>query len=169
MFLNENDVDSQFGKRPLHRHCAGPVKRCVNGPQVITFFFNKAGTKRQAFDHVDKRRIDLFVNHLEEAGRKRLVFRQRKDGRALDFAYFGYDFLVVRGDDLAAVGPIDLVAVVFSRIVRGRYHDARGGAQEAHGKGKLGRGSKRGKQIRGNIVSAQHARGLLGKLIGKSS
>ena len=45
----------------------------------------------------------------------------------------GGDLRVERRDDLRAVRPVDLVAVVAGRVVAGRHHDARDRAGVAHG------------------------------------
>mmetsp|Transcript_13510 Transcript_13510/g.31988 ORF Transcript_13510/g.31988 Transcript_13510/m.31988 type:complete len:237 (+) Transcript_13510:1232-1942(+) len=47
----------------------------------------------------------------------------------------GRDALVVGGDDLAAVAPVHLVAVVILRVVRGGDHDPRRAAEVRHRKG----------------------------------
>ena len=62
--------------------------------------------------------------------------------------------------DLAAVGAVDLVAVVLGGVVAGRYTDARAAAQVAHRPGKGGRGFQPGVKVGRDAVGGQHPGGF---------
>ena len=62
--------------------------------------------------------------------------------------------------DLAAVGTIDLVAVVLGGVVAGGHADARAAAQIAHSPGQRRGGLQPGVQVGGDAVGGQHAGGL---------
>lgn len=60
------------------------------------------------------------------------------------------------GRDLAAVGPVDLVAVVLLGVVRRRDDDARVATQVAHGKGERRRGLKARVEIGVDTVGSEY-------------
>src|SRR5699024_5088761 len=72
---------------------------------------------------------------------------------------------LVRGfqGDLAAVGPVDFVAVVLGGVVAGGDADARAAAIVPHRPGQGGGGFQPGVQVGGDAVGRQHTGGLAGK------
>ena len=68
--------------------------------------------------------------------------------------------------DLAAVGAVDLVAVVLGGVVAGGDDNARVAAQLPHRKGQHGGGHQPGVDVGGQTVSGQHTRRKIGKFPG---
>ena len=92
---------------------------------------------------------------VRQAGVEVSLLHVGKDVQLLDFAQ---NFIRRFGSDLAAVGTVYLVAVILGRVMRGRYHHARGAAQRPHGKGQAGRGHQLGIDKHRNAVCGKYAR-----------
>ena len=86
-------------------------------------------------------------------------------GRIGNFRHFRDDFLVHGRGDLSAVGPGDLVAVVFLGVVGGGDHNARHGAGLADGVTHFGRRTDIVEDIHVDSVGAHHVRGDAGKFL----
>ena len=94
-----------------------------------------------------------------------------REGRLIDFhlfhrgdlAHFGDDILVMRRDDLGAVLPEYLVAVVFLGIVRCRNHDARLALEIADGEAQFRRRPDIVEDIDMDVIGHQHAGRDLGE------
>lgn len=69
-------------------------------------------------------------------------------------------------DDLRAVFPVDLVAVVLLGVVRRGHHDARLALEVRHGKGQVRRRADAGKEVHAHALEQESRRRALGKLAG---
>eukprot|EP00951_Prasinocladus_malaysianus_P005922 scaffold41839_cov29-Prasinocladus_malaysianus.AAC.1 len=73
--------------------------------------------------------------------------------------------LVVRRDDLAAVPPVHLVAVVLLGVVRGRHHHPARAAQQLHSEGHKGGRDQVAEEVHGDALRHQHRCGDAGKAL----
>jgi hypothetical protein len=119
----------------------------------------------EAAHRVEVAALDVVAEEPGRAGPERLVERDELHligvGRLGDLRG---DPEVVRRDDLRAVAPVDLVAVVLRRVVAGRHHHARGGAEVLHREGEERRRAGARRDLRGDPERGEHARGVLGEL-----
>ena len=116
---------------------------------------------RRAHQRQDGGQISLIYFCTDSFRVERFV--QQHICRRSNLADLGDDILVMRRGNLCAVGPEDLVAVVFLGIVRGGHHDAGLAAQVADGERKLRRGADIVEDIGPDAVGEQHLCGNHGK------
>ena len=108
--------------------------------------------------------VDFLVDHNQGACLDGLLLG---DGLYLgDRIHLVDDALVVGLDDLGAVVPVGLVAVVLGRIVGGGYHYAGVAAQGSDGVGQFRGGTQTGEQVGLEAVGGEDAGGGLGEDIG---
>ena len=132
-----DDILEAFAFEDLGDHAhAAAVERGVDDLEVAVFLAQlRAEAQGEQVGevflvHVGAHRLDLA------AAQASLEFHH---GRVGDLGHFGHDVLVDGRCHLAAVGPADLVAVVFLRVVGGGDHDAGHGALQAHRVAHFGR------------------------------
>ena len=135
---------------------AGAVQRCVDQLELGDIV---AGAQRQhGIDKVAQALVvdpdDLACGHggIEVGQLDRIEVVVLVDGSEHGCGSFQRD--------LAAVGPVNLVAVVLGRVVAGRHADTRAAAQVAHRPGQCRGGFQPGVEVGGNAVGGQHAGGL---------
>ena len=158
-------LEAQLGQNPPHRKVACPAKGRIHDLDIVCHFSNYIGMNNLLL----KLRHILVVNFLSDD-----LIQPLLQGLSLGHSLYGvvildtlhlFDDLPVLGSgNLGAVLPVYLIAIVFRRIVAGRYHDARGTAQSAKGKGKLWRRTQRFEHIGLDAVCRQAERRLIGKL-----
>ncbi|EAU68212.1 hypothetical protein STIAU_7739 [Stigmatella aurantiaca DW4/3-1] len=146
---------------PLHPHPAHPVHGGVDNGERL----RPPSMQAQPEDGLEVRLAHRLRDVAPEASRPGLGGGQQPHliGR-LHRVDGGGDALIVRGDDLRAVAPVDLVAVVLRGIVAGGDHHRRTGPQAQRGERRQGRGHEAGEDERGDPFGGQHTRGVLGEL-----
>ena len=121
---------------------------------------------RHGHDILEEGLVSLSAYYLDQAGSHGLVKAQAL--HVVENVYLRHLLSdgsgVLRGQ-LSAVGPIDLVAVILSRVVAGGDVNARRGAVVDNGEGKLRRGPQRVEDAHTDTVGGHHARGFTGKLL----
>ena len=128
-------LDADLLEDAGHALHARAVKRRVDHGVVRRGLEARDGDLLDALDEAVQ---DLLGRPLNEALLKPLVKVHGLDVEGAHLGDVGRDLRRGLVGDLAAVVVVDLVAVVLGRVVGGREHDARGGAQVTHGKGERG-------------------------------
>ena len=125
--------DTCFLQRPTHGDVAAAVQRRIDDLQVLPPLPHQLGGDQQAQHHLDVIVVNLFVTDGgEQAAFLRLAFIHRLAGAVGQAEHqvrnaFGHPRPYLR-----AVLGVYFIAVVLGRIVAGRDHHARDGAQMPH-------------------------------------
>ena len=130
-------LDADLLEDASHELHAGAVERRVDHGIVVRRL--EAGNG-DLLDVLDETIENLLGRPLDQALLDALLEIHDVDGERVDLGDVGRDLRRGLVGDLAAVVVVDLVAVVRRRVVGGREHDARGGAEVAHRKGQRGNG-----------------------------
>ena len=158
-------LEAHFSQHAAHRNIARAVQRRVNDLELVAHLADQFRRNGQLFDAGDVCVVHILADHCQEALVQRFLLVHR-DGLAV----FGLmdqleDFVGALGRHLAAVLPVDLIAVILARVVAGRDDDARDRLEMAHGERQLRHRPERLEQIRLHAVRAQHQRRLAGEHI----
>ena len=159
-------LDAELRQRLRHELVAAAVERRIDKREIVRDLFDGLVIVDHAHDVCHEFLIAVRANERDEPGGDRLVIVHGPHaGEDVDFGELRCDRGGVLRRQLRAVGPVDLVAVVFLRIVAGGDIDARLTAVFAHGEGKLRRGAQSFKQVDLHSVCRHDAGGGAGKLL----
>ena len=151
-------------KNSSNRYISRPVKRSIDDLQVLCLLPNDLRMNAERLDSSDIRIIDLLPDILKEPLLSGLLFGHGlyRIGAAHQI-YLIHDVFVVRRGDLGSVLPVDLVPVIFPRVMAGRNDNPGFAVQVAQGKGQLRSWAQRSKAVGSNAVGAKDQSSFHGK------
>ena len=158
-------LKSKLFKDPSGRDIAGSVKRCVNDLQIPALCLDRIHMDDLFLKLCHVSIIDSLSDHFEKSCLYCVFLVHGLYGIPVgDCLYLAHDTGIMRWCDLRAVLPVNLVSVVFRRIVAGCYVDTCHTAQMTYCKGKLRCRTKCLKDISLDPVCCQAKCCFLGKL-----
>ena len=158
-------LHADFLQNAAHRNVAGAVQRRVYDLQRRADLARQFGVDGELPDGGDVGIVHLGADVFKQSGVQRglLVHGQRFGvagfGQQVGNALYGL------GGHLAAVRPVDLIAVIFAGVVAGGNDHARDAAQVPHREREHRHRPQRGEQVRLYARSRQHQRGFAGEHI----
>ena len=126
----------------------------------IVIFSHCLGRERKAFDTLEIDVVELLTNNLNVLLIKtanNLIYRG-------DFVYFLDNVFVVGCNNLRAILPICLIAIVLAGVVRGSHHYTTLAAELTDGKAQLRGGAERLEKVNLEAIGGKDVGSALGKL-----
>ena len=149
-------LEAQFGKDSSYRLVSCAVEGCVYNLDIIRHLLNHFGMDDLLFQFHHIGVVDFGTNYLVQARRHGSLFVHGQNIRIIGHSlYFIDDFLVFGSRNLSAVFPVNLIAIIFRRIMACRYHNTGNAAQCTQSEGKLWCGSEFIKHICLDAVGRQ--------------
>ncbi len=145
-----------------HEFDAAAVKGRIDNLEVC-MLFDGLRAQGEGGDVAEVALVHLCTHHLNGSLAFSFDGLEADSLRAFDLIDFGYDILVNRSGNLAAVFPEDFVAVIFLGVVAGCDHDASRGFLGADAVAELRRGTKAFEQIYLDAVVGKDIGRNLGK------
>ena len=163
--LADNVLVAQTAQDLGHQTVAGAVERRVDQLEVVCDLLNAVRIDRDLDDLAEVRLVGLFVQNADHAALDRFVeIRGLNAGEDVGRRHFLCDYVRLGRGQLCAVLPVDLVAVVFLRVVGCGDVDARDAAVVTDCKGQLRGRAQLVEDQRLDAVRGEDARGLLCEL-----
>ena len=158
-------LKSKLFKDSSGRDITGSVKRCVNDLEVLALCLDGIHMDDLFLKLCHISIINSLSNHFEKTCLHCFFLVHGLYGIPVgDCLYLAHDPCIMRWCDLCAIFPVNLVSVVFRRVMAGCYVDTCNASQMTYCKRKLRCRTKCLKDIRLNSVSCQAKRCFLGKL-----
>ena len=116
---------AQFFQYTAHRDVSRSVQRCIDYADIIRHFPDRLWMNDLFLEFLHIPVIHRFTDHMIQSLIHRSLFvHSLYFPKVCDAVHLGYDLKVLWRCNLSAVFPVYLIAVIFRRVVAGRYHDA---------------------------------------------
>ena len=150
--------DAESAQRLRHELVAAAVERRVHDAEIICDLGDGLLVNGHLHDLGKEGLVGLLAHDLDASVGDGFVeiagLKARED---VDPLHLARDGVGVLGRQLGAVGPVDLIAVVFLGVMAGRHVDAGGAAVVDHGEAQLRRGTQRIEQTDVDAVGRHDA------------
>ena len=158
-------LETETAQRLRHELVAAAVEGREDDAEVVRDLGDGLLVDGHLHDLGKEGLVGLCAHDLDHAARDGLVEGTGLEaGKDVDLLHLFGNGVRVAGRQLGAVGPVDLIAVVFLGVVAGRDVDAGGAAVMDHGERKLRGGTQRVEQPHVDAVCGHDAGGLDGEI-----
>ena len=152
---------AQFPEDPADRNAPRPVQRRIDDAQRIRLGPDDFRVDAQRLHFGDIAIVQRIADVVIKVPDSRLILRHRLHlTEGIHLRHLRQDVPVMRRRDLGPVLPVNLVAVVFFRVVAGGDHDSRDTVKRSDRKGKLRRRPQGRKTIGSYPVRIEAQSGL---------
>ena len=156
LLLHHLHIHTKLFQDRTHRHVSASVKRCVGDLYLRGSEY--LGPSQGCLDHIKVCPVDAFGNAFKNSLRPRFFLAYILYVRSFHAVCKLCNAHVVRRRDLPAVRPVDLVSIVFARVMRCSDYDSGGTLQMANCKGEHRNRMKRIIQVCLDPVGCQDKR-----------
>ncbi|OPZ69363.1 MAG: hypothetical protein BWY81_00463 [Firmicutes bacterium ADurb.Bin467] len=171
-FLLGHDVhvlDADLLEDSSNRHVSRAVQRRIDDLELLAHRARERRVHEQPLDGLDVPVVDVLADGDEKPGRARRLFVHRLRVEVADVFELLGDPVRALGRELAAVLPVDLVAVVLGRVVAGGDHDAGEAIEPPDREREHRHRAQRVEQVRPNALRREHERRLLREFPGEAA
>ncbi|MNC21251.1 hypothetical protein D3C75_692210 [compost metagenome] len=148
-----NMLKADSGQSGAHRQIACSMQRSVDNVELVAHGLNNFRTLAYCGNHLQESIIHVLADPLEQLpgfSRGAVQTFDLVEGKVADFADHQIRHM---GNQLASIRSIDLIAVIFRRVMAGGDHDSGRCLEMADGKAQLRRGPQGFEYVGSNTVA----------------